>query len=270
MSESLFLINPRRRRKRAMPAGLRRYWAARRAKKNPRKRRRRARMANPHRRRRSRALIVHRRRRRNPRRHRSHHRRRRNPIRFARRIRRRHRYRNPFSVGGLRSVITPAAYGAGGAIAMSIAYGYLSPKLPAMLTTGYAPILVKAAAAIGLGMLIGKFMSRQDGQYATIGGLTVVLVGAVTPLITSAAPTLPGLSGLQGYGDYIPFRRGGVGAYMKNPSLGRLGFYSPAAVMAPKPTGMGAYMQRPVPGMAGLSNVNDLTGSGWTGSPDGM
>jgi hypothetical protein len=158
----------------------------------------------------------------------------------------------------------PAAYGAAGAIAMSIAYGYLAPSLPSALTTGYAPILVKAAAAVGLGMLIGKFMSRTDGQYATIGGLTVVIVGAVTPLLQSAAPTLPGLSGLGSYGDYIPYRPG-VGAYSatlaRQPSsrFGRLGFVSPA----PK---LGAYMGRGVPvGMGDLQG-----GSGFSGMNDGM
>jgi hypothetical protein len=260
--ESLFIVNPRRRkRKGRMPAGLRRYWAARRGRKSTGRKRRRARavMANPRRRRRS-VTRVHRKRRRNSR-ARVHHKRRRrarNPIFSRRRNRRRHR--NPFSVPGLKGVLMPAAYGAAGAIAMSIAYGYLSPKLPATLTTGYLPIVVKAAAAIGLGMLIGKFMSRQDGQYATIGGLTVVLVGAATPLLTSAVPTLPGLSGLAGYGDYIPHRP--MGAYatsLGRPNtnrLGRLGFISPAARL-------GAYMGRGDSG-AGLS------GSGFNGLNDGM
>lgn len=261
--ESLFIVNPRRKkRKGRMPAGLRRYWASRRrGGAVKRRRKRRAVMANPRRRRsRSRAVVIHRKRRSNPRR--AHHKRRRraNPVFFHRRKRRRHH--NPFSTSGLMSVLKPAGIGAAGAIATSIAYGYLSPQLPASLTTGYLPTLVKAAAAIGLGMLVGKFMSRQDGQYATIGGLTVVLVGAVTPLITSAAPTLPGLSGLAGYGDYVPYRP--MGAYSPTLNrgatsrLGRLGFVSPAPRV-----GMGAYMGR---GAAG----GDLSGSGFNGLSDGM
>jgi len=263
--ESLFVVNPApsKKRKGRMPAGLRRYWASRRRQKNPvRRKRRRARAANPRRsHRRSHAVVMHRRKRRdNPHRRYGRRKRRANPVYFHHRRKRRH---NPFSVGGLKGVLMPAAYGAGGAIAMSIAYGYLSPSLPTTLTTGYAPILVKAAAAIGLGMLIGKFMSRQDGQYATIGGLTVVLVGAITPLITSAAPTLPGLSGLQGYGDYVPYRPH-MGAYspslqrQQTTRLGRLGFISPAPRV-----GMGAYMGR---GAAG----GDLSGSGFNGLNDGM
>ncbi len=261
--ESLFIVNPRRkkRRKGKMPAGLRRYWASRRrgSAAPKRRRKRRAVMANPRRRRRSVARVHRRKRRRSTAVHHVKRRRRsRNPI-FRRRSR--HRRHNPFSTRGLKGVLIPAAYGAGGAIATSIAYGFLAPKLPTMLTTGYAPILVKAAAAIGLGMLIGKFMSKQDGQYATVGGLTVVLVGAVTPLLVSSVPSLPGLSGLAGYGDYIPHRP--MGAYsqtlarQKTNRLGRLGFISPA----PR---LGAYAPS-------LSRAPvDLSGSGFNGLSDGM
>jgi hypothetical protein len=251
--ESLFIVNPRRKkRKGRMPAGLRRYWASRRRQKNPRKRRRARMMAAP---------VHHRKRRRNPRRHRSHHRirrRRANP-KYMRRAKRR-RHRNPFSTSGMSAMLKPAAIGAAGAIATAIAYGYLSPSLPTTLTTGYIPYVVQAAAALGIGMLVGKFMSRQDGQYATVGALTVVAVSAITPLITSAAPSLPGLSGLGGMGAYQPYRR--MGAYA--PSLqrsqtsrfGRLGFISPA----PK-VGMGAYMAAMGRGGA----ASDLSGSGFNG-----
>ena len=242
--ESLFIVNPRRKkRKGRMPAGLRRYWAARRGRKTHKRRRARAVMTNPRRRRRSHR--VHRARRRRSQSARASSRRHRRRARISHRPKRR-RHHNPFSTGGLMAVLKPAGIGAAGAIATAIAYGYLSPNLPATLTTGFFPTLVKAGAAIGLGMLVGKFMSRQDGQYATIGGLTVVLVGAVTPYITSAAPTLPGLSGLAGYGDYIPHRPMGAYSPSLNRSttnrlgrLGRLGWISPAAKV-----GMGAYMGR--------------------------
>lgn len=253
--ESLFIVNPRRRkktRKGRMPAGLRRYWASRRRQKNPRRRRSRASAAPRRRRHRASAVVVRRKRRRNPRHRYAKRRRRANP-RYVRRARRRHR--NPFSTSGLQSMVTPVAYGAVGALATAVLYGYLSPSLPSALTTGYVPYLVQAAAAVGLGMLIGKFMSRQDGQYATVGALTVVAVSAISPLITSAAPTVPGLSGLGGMGAYQPYRR--MGAYSpglarnKTTRFGRLGFISPA----PK---LGAYMGR---GSTGA----DLSGSGFNG-----
>jgi hypothetical protein len=273
--ESLFIVNPRKkRRKGRMPAGLRRYWASRRGGKTRKRRKARAVMANPRRRRRRARARNPRRRRHRARAHNPRRRRRRahNPV-FSHR-RKRRRSHNPFSTGGLKAVLVPAGIGAAGAIATAIAYGYLSPQLPTTFTTGYFPTLVKAAAAIGLGMLVGKFMSRQDGQYAAIGGLTVVLVGAVTPLITSAAPTIPGLSGLAGYGDYIPVRRamGGpatlmnrMGAYSPGLArgtttrfgkLGRMGFVSPA----PR---LGAYMGRG-------ATAGDMSGSGFNGLNDGM
>lgn len=282
--ESLFLVNPRRKKRRKssrkgrMPAGLARYWAA---KRRPKKRRRKARavMTNPRRRKRrsrSRAVVVYKRRRRKSRSVATvtRRKRRRNPRRKSyRRHRTRARSRNPFSTSSIKNAAVPAAIGAAGALAMSIGYGYLSTYLPASLQTSWGAVAVKAAAAIGIGFLVSKFMSRSDGQAATVGGLTVVAVGAITPLISSAVPSLPGLSGLRGLNDYVPYRRPGVGAYMRKPGMGRLGFYSPAAVLqqsgkalGPKGvSGMGAYMTRPVQSMADLSG-----GSGFNGFNDGM
>lgn len=261
MSESLLLVNPRRRKKRKgrMPAGLRRYWAARRGSGRKRRRKARSVMTNPRRRRRYTRHVRRARRRRNPivRAYRRRRARRSNPRRF-----RRARHRNPFSMGGLKSVLMPAAIGAGGAIALSIAYGYAAPKLPATFTTGYFPALVKIAGAIGIGMLAGKMLGREKGRYVTLGGLTVVLVGVISPLVAQAVPTL-GLHGLAG--DYVPFRPG-VGAYMRNPQLG---FYSPAAVIGGSGTPalgrFGAYM-RNTPG----SPMADLTGSNYQWNQDGM
>jgi hypothetical protein len=271
--ESLFLVNPRRkkRRKGKMPAGLKRYWASRRSRQGPvkrrRKRRARAVMANPRRKRR-----YSRRRARNPVFRSRRKSRRRNPVSHRKHRRHRARGRNPFSVGGLKHAIVPAAIGAGGAIALNIAYGYAAPYLPASLQTGFMPALVKIAGALGLGMVAKKFLGATDAQYVTAGALTVVLVGVITPYISSAVPSLPGLAGLSALGhnssyDYQPFRPG-MGAYMQKPGLGRLGFYSPAAVIQPKGMGrLGAYM----PNSAPRAGMNDLSGgSGFNGLNDGM
>lgn len=278
MSESLFLINPRRRKRRKgrMPAGLARYWASRRGGRKRRKAR--AVMTNPRRRRRrARASTRRRAVRRNPvYRHKRHHRRRaRNPIYSRRRSRR--RGRNPFSVGGAKEVLVPAAIGAGGAIALAVAWGYLAPKLPASLQTGYLEIGVKLAGAIGLGLLANRFLGRQKGMYVGIGGSVVVLAQAITPMLASAAPTVPGLSGFgrMSGGDYAPYPLNGMGAYMKNPSLGRLGFYSPAAIVqgpaGPQRMGAGlsAY-QTPMGAYMKNTGMSDLTGSNYTWQNDGM
>ncbi len=272
MSESLFLINPRRRkrRKNAMPAGLRRYWAGkrRRRKVNVRHRRRRnplAALANPRRRRRRHNVRHHKR-------HRHHYRHRRRNARFHRR---RHRRSNPFGGATVKDLIMPAAVGAGGAIVLAVAYNYVAPNLPSQFQSGFFPAILQGAAAIGLGMIAGKFLGRAQGHAVALGGLTVVLVNSITPALSSATGgAIPGLSGLGGLklgmGDYIPYSRP-MGAYMRNPNMGRLGFVSPA----PR---LGAYMSRPVPGMKGFGGTtigmpaqHDMAGgSGYTGLPDNM
>jgi hypothetical protein len=284
MSEAVFLINPkgRRRRKNPMPAGLRRYWAARRGHK-----RRKVRMSNPkrHRRRsyarRRNPVAVAPRRRRNRWRFGSRarrSRRRRNPI-F--RMSRRRRRRNPFGSGEIKSVIMPALVGAIGATAVAVGYGYLGSAnvLPASLSTGVAATLVQAVFAVGVGFLVGKFMGRNTGNGVAIGALTVIAANQLSSLVSSTAPNVPGVSGLGalklgGVGDYVPYRRK-IGAYMNNPRLpGRamngLGFVSPApGLRGLRGRGVGAYMNTPVPGM-GSMHADYSGGSGWTGLPDGM
>jgi len=177
--------------------------------------------------------------------------------------------------------VIPAAIGAGGAIALAVLYGYLSPNLPSSVTsiTGASTIL-QAAGAIGLGFLAGKFMGRSKGAYVAMGGLTVVLVNAITPYISSATGgALPGMSGfgglkLGGVGDYVPYKRmagatGMSGGLVHTPRLGyinpasRLGAYMRAGA---RPPGLGAYMRpgaRP-PGL-GIMNRGGFGTQGYTG-----
>lgn len=303
--ESVFLINPKRKRKRSrkgrMPAGLARYWAKHR--RGGKKRRRvsaRARMENPRRRRRRNPRRRARaRRRRNPvyrhKRRRVHARRRRsNPRRRYRHHARRRR--NPFGGNEMSNVVVPALIGGAGALVVSVGYGYLSPYLPSSLTTGFIPTLVQGAVALGAGFLAGKFLGRQKGNAVAVGALTVIAVNAVTPYISSATGgSIPGISGfgglkLGGIGDYVPYRKP-IGAYMRG-GMGRLGaatFNSPAprvgAYMAANRKGMrgyvgfqrprvGAYLNRAVPGMGrmsgGATNPDYSGGSGYTGLNDGM
>jgi hypothetical protein len=292
--ESLFLVNPgKRKRKRKsgkgrMPPALRRYWAAKRAAKSGRRKRRKvsvkSRMANPgrrkHRRARRRNPVYSRRRRkvyaskrrRNPVRHRHH----------ARRHRHHARRRNPFGGSEIQSVVMPALVGAGGAIALAVAYGYLSPNLPSALTSGFMPTAVQAAAALGLGFLAGKFLGRSQGNAVAVGALTVIAVNAVTPYISSATggnvPGMNGLGGLKlgGVGDFVPYRRP-IGAYTPNvrnmpgSGMGRLGYVSPASrIGAYARVPIGAYA-RGIPTMGAIHQPADYSGgSGYTGMNDGM
>ena len=98
MSEALFLVNPKRKRRKKnprkgrMPAGLRRYWATHRRKKNPGRKRRSRRKSMTI------SMNPKRRRRRNPAKSYRRHHRRRNPMRAHRRH---HRRSNPFSMRGI-------------------------------------------------------------------------------------------------------------------------------------------------------------------------
>lgn len=262
--ESVFLINPRKRkRKGRMPAGLARYWASRRGGGKRKRRRARAVMTNPHRRRRRNPRRAHHRthRRRNPMSRKRRHRHR-NPI-FA--SRRRKRRRNPFSTSEIKDMLMPAVIGAGGAVVVSAVYNAVSSSLPTQLSTGYMPALVQAAAAIGIGLLAEKFAGKSTGAAVAVGGLTVVLYNTIAPMISSGTG-LQGLGNLGRVGDLVPYRRG-VGAYQATPSgraaqqrgMGRLGFVSPA----PGLRGIGAYMR-------GVGPSDQSGGSGFNGLNDGM
>lgn len=157
--------------------------------------------------------------------------------------------------GILKGTIMPAAVGATGALALDVAYGYASPYLPAFLQNKWATLAVKIAGAIGIGMVAGKFLGRERGRVATLGAATVVVYGAAKSALSSAMPTLPGLSGYADFVDYSVGSRGGVGAYM--PQQG-MGFYSPAPTLPPST--MGAYMP---PGLSGMDG-------GYNWQSDGM
>jgi hypothetical protein len=214
MLSEIALINPRRRRKHRKVRARRRRHVARR-----------------HRARRRRSTVIVARRINPRRRHRVHHR------------RYRHRARNPrFSIGGVTRALLPAAIGGAGAVGLDIALGYASGFLPPALTTGYGKVVVQIAGAFGLGMVAGKVMGREKGHAVTLGALTVALYSLIKTTVRQAAPTLPGLSGIDGLGY--------MGAYMP-PSLG----YTNAA---PALQGFGAYMQAPVgSAMGGFDGMSD-------------
>lgn len=253
MAAELVLINPRRakrRRKGRMPAGLARYWAGKRRKlKAPKRRRRRARArvraTNP-RRRRVAAYVS------GPRRIR---RRKLNPRSHARKhsYRARRRHRNPrFGMpsmsgikGFVKGTLLPGAIGAGGALALDVAYGYASPYLPTFLQNKWAILGVKLAGAFALGLGASKLLGRERGRAVTLGAVTVVSYGALRSAAQSALPTVPGLSG---YTDFVDYSSR-MGAYMP-PGGGTMGFLSPAATIQPQ---MGAYM---TPGLNGVEGYN--------------
>lgn len=261
MSE-LVLINPRRRRRRAkssrrrrgrMPPALAAYWAGKRGRK-------RRRLKNPSRRRarsrRRRSVMVMGAPRRVRRRRIRVHRKRRARM-GGYRARRRHRnprFGLPSVQGMVRQTLIPGAIGAGGALALDVAYGYASGYLPAFFQNKWATLGVKILGAVGIGMLASRFLGRERGRAAMVGAATVVVYGVAKSALASALPTVKGLSGYMDYVDYsVGSRNGGVG------------FYSPAPTVGAYMPQLGAYMAQPAPAMGGLEGVE-----GYDWRSDGM
>lgn len=193
MAELMLVANPRRRRKS-------RRSRARRRNPRHRHRRHRARRSNPVRR-----YRRHRARRSNPhRRHRRHRARRSNPV---RRYRRR---RNPVSMSGLKGMIKPVLMegliGAGGALALDAAWGYINPQLPATITSSpYLQFAVKCLAAIGVGF-VGNKVLKGKGRDLAVGGVTVAMHDMLKTVLQTSFPTVFGTGGslaLSGYGAYL-------------------------------------------------------------------
>lgn len=206
-----------KRRKRKMSALQRKYFGKKKRRVTRAKRRRITVKAVRRRSRRRTVVSVRRKRRSNPR--------------YRVRSRRR-RHSNPrFSVAGLTSQLIPAAYGAGGAIALDVAMGYL--PLPAMLKTGYAKHATRIVGAMGIGWIAKKFL-RGRGSAVAAGALTVAVYHLLKDVIVQFAPQVKGL------GDYeeisIDNTADQIGGYLPGAAMGA---YLPDGSSAP---GMGAYL----------------------------
>jgi hypothetical protein len=272
MSESILLLNPRRRarrhnrrRKGRMPAALRRYWAMHGRKTNRRAARRRRHHHVSRRRRINRRSAVGAAPRRRARR--SLRGRRRGSVRRA--VRRQLsgiRRGGPFAIA--KQLVIPGAVGAAGALALDVIWGYLSPKLPATVQTGWFSLGVKLALVAGVSYGVDRMRPGMRTQVAAaaLGASTIVLYGALKGLAQSTLPsTIPGLSGYIDYQSYaLPGAR--MGGYMARAGLGDLGdFFSPAAVIQPMgtpvPRQFGGYIAHQ-PGMAGYMAAQPHMGGG--------
>lgn len=145
-----------------------------------------------------------------------------NPRRVSRR---RARRSNPrFSLSGITQQFLPSLYGAGGALALDVALGYL--PLPEKLKTGYGRHAVRIVGAVGLGWVASKFLR---GKAAAIGqgALTVAVYGLLRDV---ASKTLG--DKVKGLGDYEEIEVAGyldaapvLGAYMGNGLDAGMGAY---------------------------------------------
>jgi hypothetical protein len=140
---------------------------------------------------------------------------------------RRRRYRrNPIglpSVGGIVGQLVPAAYGAGGALALNLALSYL--PLPEAVKTGWPRHGVRLVGAFGLGWAARKFLGARGNAVAQ-GALTVVMYDILKQVINGVSPE-------------IGVRLGEV----EDVSLGDdEGFYDPASLLTDGVGDMSAYM----------------------------
>lgn len=107
--------------------------------------------------------------------------------------RRRRRYhRNPSLLGALSpsnifGQLVPAAYGAGGAIALNVGLSFL--PLPDFLKTGWARHGVRLAGAMLVGWAARKFLGER-GRAVGNGALVVVVYDILKGLISTASPEI--------------------------------------------------------------------------------
>lgn len=112
--------------------------------------------------------------------------RRRNPT-YAAAPRRRRRRTGMAGLTGLTAAFMPAAVGAGGALALDIAWGML--PIPPMLKTG--PIIAPAAKLIGAGLIgwgAGQMVNRTFGKQVLVGAVTVTVFNIVRTFIGNQFP----------------------------------------------------------------------------------
>jgi len=136
--------------------------------------------------------------------------------------------------------LIPGAIAGGGAVALDVIWGYVSPKLPAQLQAGWFSLAAKIGVIVGAAMLVNRFRPgwRAKTHTAAVGAATVAMYGAIKGLAQSVLPaTVPGLSGYMDFHSYALPGNTRLGAYMPRGGLGDLGdFFSPAAVIQPPGT----------------------------------
>lgn len=108
-------------------------------------------------------------------------------------IRRIRRKRNP-SLRGITGQIVPAVkaglVGAAGGLGLSIGLGYLAPKLPAQLQSGYGLTAVKILGALGVGIL-GGMVLKGKGNALAQGAMTVVVYDELKKVLAAQFPAVP-------------------------------------------------------------------------------
>lgn len=141
--------------------------------------------------------------------------------------------------GLLSGYVVPMAVGGLGGVVLDMAWGFLSPKLPPSVQTGYAGLAAKLAVVLGIAFGVNRFQPRLRVQTnrAALGAGSVLFYGALKGIAQSVLPaTTPGLHGYIDYQSYALPGAGRLNGYMSSVprNLGSLeDLYSPAAVIQP-------------------------------------
>ncbi len=142
--------------------------------------------------------------------------------------RRRQRVRargNPVTLAkAIPEIVMPSLVGAGGAVGMDIAWGYLAamPAVPAVLKTGWGRTAAKAVTSIAIAALMGQAkMTRQFAQPFAIGAMTVLAYETMRQFMAQQAPNVA----MDGMGLYVD----GLGYYNAAVNAGAAGDYNNTA-----------------------------------------
>ena len=147
-----------------------------------------------------------------------------NPLRRRRRVTRRS---NPITFAkALPDIIVPSLVGAGGAVGMDIAWGYLAamPAVPAVLKTGWGRTAAKAISSIAIAAVMGQVKMLKDfAQPFAIGAVTVLAYETLRGFMAQQAPNVA----MDGMGLYVD----GLGYYSAGPNAGNAD-HAPQAMSA--------------------------------------
>lgn len=130
--------------------------------------------------------------------------------------------RNPSGrkmLGGIGSLLMPAAGVAGGAVGIEILMGYI--PFPAAWKSGLMRQVTKGALGVAVGYGVGKFLKQKKlGFYLMAGALVIAVHDGIKEVLTARAPAIAG--------------RGAFGQYVNGPRrqfAGRgMGYVNPARV----------------------------------------
>ncbi len=147
----------------------------------------------------------------------------------------RRRRKNP-RIGPFNIDIMSAVYIGSGILSTELVPRVVKRFWPGLPTTGLPGYGVKAAAALGVGYLVGRFTNSRNGALVTAGGLSIIFVDLFRQYALPRIPYLSGLANdggtvsaadlkeLYGYVDasgvegYIDQPASGFGEYVANPA----------------------------------------------------